>query len=126
MFPFARRTRRRDGEHERPLTLPCRERDRIPHLAGDDVELVDDRERRVPPLERAGRRGQHDERARRVRDLDAVREDLRLLGEARAQLHHADALPQDDPGLPLITCDDDDLGALDAIGEQPEEGEHRG
>lgn len=59
---FAGRAGCRDGQDERPVPLAACKGDRVPDRAGDDVQLVDDRQRRIPALERARLTWQHNQR----------------------------------------------------------------
>jgi hypothetical protein len=82
-------------------------------------QLVHDRQRRVPPLQRA-RVGRQREQGRvGVGFEQVVLEHLHAVVQRRVELHHAAGGVEDDAGLPLIAGDADDLGALHPVGQQP-------
>jgi hypothetical protein len=73
------------------------------HDAGDDVRLVDDCERRVPALQRAGSAGGttcvESVCGAYSRDWNTC---VCLLGQPRVRLDHAGHLPECDAGLPSL------------------------
>jgi hypothetical protein len=92
---------------------------RLEGVVGDHVQLVHDRQRRVPPLQRARIRWQREQGRVGVRLQQVVLEDLHPGVQRRVELHHPPGGVEDDPGLPLVGGDTDHLGALHPVGQQP-------
>jgi hypothetical protein len=66
---------------------------------------------------RVGR--QREERGVGVRLQKVILEHLDAVVQRRVELDHAAGGVEDDPGLPLVGGDADDLGALGPVGQQP-------
>jgi hypothetical protein len=118
--------RGRDGQQQRPVALAGPRRHRLERVVGDHVQLIHDGKRRVPSLQGARIRGQRHEHRVGTRFEQVVGEGLHAGGQLVVELDHPLRRPQDDAGLPLVAGDDEHPGALDAIGQQPEQPQRRG
>jgi hypothetical protein len=92
---------------------------RLEGVVGDDVQLVDDGKGRVPALQGARVGRQREQGGIGVGLQQVVLEDLHPGVQRGVELHHPAGGVEDDPGLPLVGGDADDLGALYAVGQQP-------
>jgi hypothetical protein len=109
----------RDGQQQGTVALPRPGGHGLKCVVGDDVELVDDGERRVPPLQapRVGRE-RHEHRIGPGL-VQSVGVDVDAVGQLVVQRHHAAGGVEDDAGLSFIAGDNQHLGTLHAVAEQP-------
>ena len=100
-----RRRRSRDRQGQGLRALARNRGHRLPHGLRHDVHLIDDQQRRIPPMQRSRVRGQRHQSRIVLRDHQPVLVDVRPCQQLRRQLDHPPRQVEGDTRLPLIRRD---------------------